>query len=157
MGSIQSYVQTQARNVQSEFIEGQTKQSDAMRSTQVAMQIAMARDQVQWGCGLFSILVAGAASETVKNKALPPVYIPPLVLGGFILSYLGDMAYGNKLTRVRQEAEHILAEERTRLVPPSSMPARKLWTKEADEVFASGIPRVGKLWPMDWTFKKPPK
>ncbi len=157
MGSIQSFVQAQAKQVQSDFVDGQIKQGDAMRSTQLAMQIAMARDQVQWGCGLFSLLVVGAAADTIKRKALPPMYIPPLVVGGFVLSYIGDMAYGSKLTRVRQEAEHILVEERTRLVPPSSMPARKLWTKEADEVTASGIHRVGKLWPTAWQLTRPPK
>ena len=156
MGSVQSYVENQAKRAHSEFVEGQIKQGDDVRSTQVANQIAIARDQLQWGCGLYSFLVAGAAAQKIKHKILPPTFIPPLVVGGFILSYLGDMAYGNKLTRVRHEAEHILAEERARLVPPCNMPAFKLWTNEAEEVVASGIPRVGKIWSTEWWLRKPP-
>jgi len=132
----------------------QMQQGDAMRSTQMAMQIAIARDQLQWGAGFYSILVLAAAGATHKQKAFPKMMGAPLLVLGTILAYNYDFAYGTKLIRVRQEAEHILENERHRLVPPKTMPTRKFWEKEAEHIQAIGpIPRVGEIWPFASHFK----
>ena len=76
------------------------------------------------------------------------MFAPPVLIGGFLLSYLYDFAYGTKLIRIRKEAEHILENERTLLIPPKSMPSRKFWEKEASVIAQGGtIKRVGEKWP----------
>eukprot|EP00292_Cryptomonas_paramecium_P014746 CAMPEP_0113673958 /NCGR_PEP_ID=MMETSP0038_2-20120614/7140_1 /TAXON_ID=2898 /ORGANISM="Cryptomonas paramecium" /LENGTH=141 /DNA_ID=CAMNT_0000590461 /DNA_START=87 /DNA_END=512 /DNA_ORIENTATION=+ /assembly_acc=CAM_ASM_000170 len=136
-------------------MDAQMKQADSMRSVQAAMQIAVVRDQLQWGCGLYSLILCGATANLIKHRSLPPFIAGPLVLGGFGLSYLADMAYGTKMIRIRQEAEHILANEKVRLVPPASAPFRRFWEIEAAEVSTKEIPRVGALWPSNWFPKSP--
>jgi hypothetical protein len=96
-----------------------------MRQTQLAVQLAMARDQLQWGLGLYALVGTGALVAAVKNRSLPHLLAPPLLIGGFVLSYMYDMAYGSKMLRVRNEAEHIFLHERQRLIPPSFAPFAK--------------------------------
>jgi len=60
-----------------------------------------------WGTGLYSIVVLAATQQAVATKQVPKLFVPPLVIGGFVLSYMADMAYGTKMVRVRNEAEVI--------------------------------------------------
>jgi len=69
----------------------------------VALQIAMVRDQIMWGAGLYTLLAAAAAANWARTKQPPKMFVPPLVVGGFVLSYMCDMAYGNKMLRVANE------------------------------------------------------
>ena len=81
--------------------------------------------------------------------------VPPLAILTFVLSYQYDFAYGTKLIRVRQEAEHILEHEREYLIPPKTMPSRKLWEKEAAVIPPGGpVKRVGEHWPFYSHFSK---
>ena len=67
-------------------------------------------------------------------------------LGGFGLANMADMAYGNKLTRVVKEAEHIMENERGRFIPPKQAPFEKRYG-EADRALASDATAVGTYWP----------
>ena len=123
--------------VKAQVMETQLQMGDMQRQTQVAMQVAFARDQFAWGSALYALVLLGAGAAAARGK-FHPATAAPVVLGGFALAYVGDMAYGNKLIRVRQEAEHIVQSERTLLVPPKHHPARKNWTKEAALLDAPG-------------------
>ena len=142
-------LERRADAVKTQFQDAQMRQGDAMRAAQTAMQIAFARDQLAWGCGLYSLVALGATAATAHAGAFPKVALVPLVVGGFALAYIGDTAYGTKLVRVRHEAEHILANERELLVPPNAMPSRKLWEAEAARLAArpgGPIGRVSDRW-----------
>lgn len=64
-------------------------------------------------CSLF----AGLSVAKLAGRPVPSVAVVPVVVGGFLLGNMADMAYGNKLARVTKEAEHILENERVRFVP----------------------------------------
>lgn len=122
------------------------------REIEMALAIAKIRDRVQWGCGLYSFLFLGATTYFVKHKDLPKPLIPPLVVGGFALLFFGDMAYGNKLRRVANEAEHILKYERDLLIPPPSTPLYKFYEEDVkkipeDEKKKVLENRVSTVWP----------
>jgi DhnA family fructose-bisphosphate aldolase class Ia len=70
----------------------------------------------------------------------------PVVMGAFGLSNLYDMAYGTKLTRVVKEAEHIMANERHRFVPPKQAPFNRFYTK-AEKAAVADIKAVGEHIP----------
>jgi len=141
-------LQHRVDDVKRQVQEMQMKQGDMQRQTQVALQVAFARDQFLWGSGLYALVVLGAGARAARGQFHPGLAVP-LVLGAFALGYVGDMAYGTKLIRVRQEAEHILEHERTLLVPPKTMPARKNWATEVALIDArpGGNPgRVSDKW-----------
>lgn len=83
----------------------------------------------QWYGGLYSALLTGITVAKLGGKKVPGAAGIPVVVGGFMLCNMADLAYGNKLQRVIKEAEHIMAEERPRLVSRHSNafePAPKL-------------------------------
>ena len=142
-------IQKRVDDVKTQVQEMQMKQGDTMRSAQLAMQVAFARDQFMWGSALYGVVVLAAAGATARTGKFPGPMSVPLVLGAFGLGYIGDLAYGDKLIRVRQEAEHILEHERQYLVPISVMPARKNWTAEANLIAnrqGGGPGRISDKW-----------
>lgn len=52
-------------------------QMKASMEVQKAIQIAKARDTLQWGCGLYSVVVLGTCAATLKNRRFPGVVCPP--------------------------------------------------------------------------------
>lgn len=121
-------------NRQVDFLmDKQMQQGDTMRSSQMAIQIAMNRDIFQWGSVFYGVLCTGVAAATLERKAFPRLALPPLLIGGGVLAFIYDGAYGTKMARVRLEAEHILKEERERLIPLATMPHTKFWQKEIEQ------------------------
>jgi hypothetical protein len=145
---IEDIVKEKGEKIKNTILDVQYQQADLMRQTQASMNIAMAREQFLWGSALYSLLVVGITGEAIKHKSVPRIAIPPLLMGGFVLTWLGDIAYGNKMVRVRHEAEFIQQFERNRLVPPSSMPVRKFWTEEAK--LTENIGRISDKPPFSW-------
>lgn len=86
----------------------------------VATPLPQARDSLQWYSGLYTAGVTGACVAGIAGK-LPKAAAIPIVMGGFMLTNMADMAYGNKLMRVQKEAEVILAVRR-RMVPVRNTP-----------------------------------
>ena len=125
-----SWFQGKVKHVVEEVKENVLTQQNNMREAQMSMQIAFAREQLLWGSGLYSFLVFGLSMNYAHHRTFPKVAAIPLTIGGFMLSWIGDTAYGNKLTRVRKESEKIVEEEKWRLVPPKQMPTRKFYEKE---------------------------
>jgi hypothetical protein len=83
------------------------------------------------GGSLYGLLVTGAIARTLHDKKFPAIFAPPLVIGGFALAFLYDMAYGSKMIRVRNEAAWIYENERFRFIPPSFTPFAQFWEDEA--------------------------
>ena len=76
-----------------------------IRERQVAMQLARQRDMTHFMGAFYSIaapLMIQAARSGNRTAAAP---LLPLT---FVLAYNVDMAYGNKMPRIRAEAERIL-------------------------------------------------
>eukprot|EP00039_Didymoeca_costata_P001934 m.56366 g.56366 ORF g.56366 m.56366 type:complete len:136 (+) comp11033_c0_seq4:166-573(+) len=74
-----------------------------VRERQMAMQIASQRDFFHF----FAAFCTVAFPALIIKKFPAPIL--PL---SFVLAYQGDMAYGNKIERIRADAEDILQGER---------------------------------------------
>jgi len=83
----------------------------------------------------------------LAGRNVPPVVGVPIVAGGIILGNIADMAYGNKLLRVAKEAEHILENERARLVPMKQAPVSRFYSDEEKVAMFDQATAAGLLWP----------
>eukprot|EP00293_Proteomonas_sulcata_P019220 CAMPEP_0184314160 /NCGR_PEP_ID=MMETSP1049-20130417/71759_1 /TAXON_ID=77928 /ORGANISM="Proteomonas sulcata, Strain CCMP704" /LENGTH=117 /DNA_ID=CAMNT_0026631937 /DNA_START=39 /DNA_END=392 /DNA_ORIENTATION=+ len=99
-----------------------------------------------WFGSLYGTFLTGVTGAALRGKKLPEIVAVPLVLGGFGLINLADMAYGTKLTRVVKEAEHIMEHERYRFIPPKQAPFHKVYT-EAERKPHASVGAVGTYWP----------
>jgi len=80
-----------------------------VREMQMAVNIARSRDIFRWYASFAgTVAVLGTVAAIKTRKPLP--LIPTLPLG-WIAAFQWDMAYGNKLQRVRKEAGQILDEK----------------------------------------------
>jgi hypothetical protein len=52
-----------------------------------------------------------------------PATLAPLLPLTFVVGYMGDMAYGTKMNRIKSEAENILMFERDLIESPLGMPS----------------------------------
>ena len=87
----------------------------------------------------------GAAA--LSGRKVPPLAGVPVVVGGILLGNMADLAYGNKLVRVAKEAEHILENERARLVPMKQAPVRRFYSEEETAAMFDRATAAGLLWP----------
>lgn len=117
------------------------------REVQMAVNIAKARDTIQIFGSAWAFLVSGVAGAKIAGKTVPPIAAVPVVLGGLVLGNMADMAYGNKLARVSKEAEHILDNERARLVPMKQAPVARFYSAEEKALMFDQATSAGLLFP----------
>ena len=94
----------------------------------MSVNIAKARDTIQIFGTAYVTFVSGVTIAKLAGKKVPPVLGAPIVIGGLVLGNVFDMAYGNKLARVSKEAEHIMENERSRLVPMKQAPVARFYS-----------------------------
>ena len=124
------------------------------REIQMAINIARARDTIQIFGSIYLTFVGGISVAKILKK---PVVIPnivgiPIVIGGIMLGNLIDMAYGNKLARVNKEAQHILQNERERLVPFPQASFSKFYSINEYDVYYNPSTSVGDIFPSNVLF-----
>nr|CAD7570961.1 unnamed protein product [Timema californicum] len=102
-------------------VERQIQMQNQMRERMVSMQVARARELLYW-FGSFYILAALGMIAGFRRTRKPGVLAPLLPLS-FIGGYQADMAYGNKLHRIRGEAENIMQFEMDLLELPCGLPS----------------------------------
>ncbi|KAK6624444.1 hypothetical protein RUM43_004214 [Polyplax serrata] len=92
-----------------------------MREREAALRIARDRELVLWlgAFYLVSVPTLFIAWRRTGNSSLLVPFIP----FSFILAYQMDKAYGNKLDRIRQEAEMIMQFEPEMLEFPCGLPS----------------------------------
>mmetsp|Transcript_28850 Transcript_28850/g.40232 ORF Transcript_28850/g.40232 Transcript_28850/m.40232 type:complete len:154 (-) Transcript_28850:137-598(-) len=119
-----------------------------------SVNIARARDSLQWYGGLYAAFITGVTTAKIAGKSIPPVVAAPIVMGGFMLSNMADMAYGTKLQRIVKEAEYMLEHERGRFPPPKQAIFADKYTAEEQAVYAN-IGAVSTYWPgfLPWARK----
>lgn len=101
-------------------VERQIQMQNQMRERMTAMQIARARELLYW-FGSFYVLAALGMIAGFRRTKKPGVLIPMLPLT-YIVAYQADLAYGNKLHRMRLEAENIMQFETDLLELPCGLP-----------------------------------
>ncbi|XP_071119202.1 plasminogen receptor (KT)-like isoform X2 [Haliotis cracherodii] len=82
-------------------MERQIQMQNQMRERMMAMQIARARDIFVWFGSFYTLASLGMIAGFSKQRK-PTVLIPALPLT-FLLAYQYDMAYGNKMERMREQ------------------------------------------------------
>ena len=117
------------------------------REIQLSINLAKARDNFMIFGSAWLTLVTGAGVAHVMGRPVPPVVGAPIVVGGLLLGNLADLAYGNKLNRVVNEAEYILYHERGRLVPPQQAAFFKFYTDAERALYYDTARPVGVLYP----------
>ena len=80
----------------------------------------------------------------------------PIIIGGLVLGNIADMAYGNKLSRVSKEAEHIIENERARLVPMKQAPVSRFYSEEEKAAMFDEATAAGLVWPSKYISRSVP-
>lgn len=125
------------------------------REVQMAVNIARARDTLSIFGSAWLILVSGTGIALAMKRPVPPFIGLPIVIGGLALGNIADMAYGNKLNRVVNEAEYIMEFERGRFVPPKQAAFSKFYTEEERKEFYNDSTPVGDIFPNRVIFPRP--
>eukprot|EP00656_Telonema_subtile_P008675 TRINITY_DN14050_c0_g1_i2.p2 TRINITY_DN14050_c0_g1~~TRINITY_DN14050_c0_g1_i2.p2 ORF type:complete len:159 (-),score=30.50 TRINITY_DN14050_c0_g1_i2:177-653(-) len=143
---ITSSIEQKASNVQAQIKDQVQTQMCLQREIQLSVSMAQARDFLMWYGGLYTVVVSGITVAVLAKKPVPKLAAIPVVMGGFALTNVADMAYGSKLQRVVKEAEHIMQHERAILVPPKQAPFHGKYT-EAERAAYRGTGAVSSYWP----------
>eukprot|EP00490_Sorites_sp_Unknown_P024653 CAMPEP_0114661302 /NCGR_PEP_ID=MMETSP0191-20121206/22173_1 /TAXON_ID=126664 /ORGANISM="Sorites sp." /LENGTH=153 /DNA_ID=CAMNT_0001893311 /DNA_START=84 /DNA_END=545 /DNA_ORIENTATION=+ len=146
MGALASIGENMAKNMKQTMkengdmmVENQKKVAMQRREMMMATNIAFARDQFKF-LSAFTGTVGTLGIIAFAKKRNPAGLIPLLPLS-FLLAYQYDMCYGNKMLRVRDEANKILASEWKKgddnmFIPPSN---NLLITREQYDKFMERI------------------
>ncbi|XP_041358651.1 plasminogen receptor (KT)-like [Gigantopelta aegis] len=100
------------------LLERQIQMQNQMREKMMAMQMGRARDMFMW----FSSFYAVTAVLCIIGARHRRGAVIPLLPLTFILGYQYDLAYGNKMMRIRAEADRILDDEALMLEMPHGLP-----------------------------------
>jgi len=98
----------------------QLQMQNAMRERQMSMQLAGAREMFYWLASFYGIATVAMFAGFRKSKS--PAALAPFLPLTFIVAYQADYVYGTKMSRIRDEAENIMKEERSFLELPNGMP-----------------------------------
>uniref|UniRef100_A0A2A4IZV3 Plasminogen receptor (KT) n=1 Tax=Heliothis virescens TaxID=7102 RepID=A0A2A4IZV3_HELVI len=101
-------------------MERQIQLQYQMQERQMAMQIARSRDTCLWFTTFYVTAAAGLFTGFRRTKR--PYLLVPMIPLTFVTLYYWDLAYGNKVHRIRMEAEHIMTHEADYLEWPCGLP-----------------------------------
>eukprot|EP01133_Synstelium_polycarpum_P001347 gene1347-1541_t len=83
----------------------QIRLQDRMMKKQIAFQVAMTRERTYWFAGATGLVAFAALAQTLKNKAVPKMAMPPLAVLTLATAYQWDLGFNNKMNRVRDMAK----------------------------------------------------
>jgi hypothetical protein len=69
-----------------------------MRERMMAMQIARARELFYWFGSFYALTLVAGVAAIMRGNHKPVIPLVPLT---FVLGYQADLAYGNKIHRIR--------------------------------------------------------
>ncbi|XP_072948284.1 plasminogen receptor (KT) [Epargyreus clarus] len=101
-------------------MERQIQLQYQMAERQKALAIARSRDIFLWFTAFYVTSATGLLTGFRRTKR--PYLLVPLIPLTFVDLYYWDLAYGNKLHRIRMEAEHIMTHEADMLEMPCGLP-----------------------------------
>ncbi|XP_075985631.1 plasminogen receptor (KT) isoform X2 [Anticarsia gemmatalis] len=101
-------------------MERQIQLQYQLQERQMALQIAKSRDTCLWLTAFSVTAVAGLFTGFRRTKRA--YLLMPLIPLTYVTLYYWDMAYGNKVHRIRMEAEHIMTHEAESLEWPCGLP-----------------------------------
>jgi Uncharacterised conserved protein (DUF2368) len=147
MGLTQSKIEQRRAEIASVVETEIYRKLMVQRETQMAINIAKARDNIQVFGSIWLTYATTLTLATIAKRPVPSFAAVPLVIGGIALGNMADMAYGNKLARVNKEASYILENERARFVPFPQAPFSRFYTVEERAVLYDKATASGDLQP----------
>lgn len=119
------------KETQRENMERQMAMQQLMQQRQMAMQLARTREMFYWVASFAGtvglVLVAGAM------KTGNPRLLGPLLPLGFGVGYQYDLVVGNKLKRIRDDAEFLIREQNSSTTGQLRLPNGPLTFDEVEE------------------------
>ncbi|XP_061723745.1 plasminogen receptor (KT) isoform X1 [Cydia pomonella] len=109
-------------------MERQIQLQYQMQERQMALQIAKNRDTCLWMTTFYITAATGLFTghrrySIIFRRTKRPYLLMPLIPLTFVTLYYWDLAYGNKVHRIRMEAEHIMTHEAESLEWPCGLPS----------------------------------
>ncbi|XP_064477518.1 plasminogen receptor (KT)-like [Ornithodoros turicata] len=101
-------------------IERQIYMRYLMHQRMLALKIANARELFLWLTAFYTVSSVGLLVGYQRTKTVK--MLVPMVPLTFLVAYQGDLAYGSKLSRIKDEAENIMDFEAELLELPHQVP-----------------------------------
>ncbi|XP_034826172.1 plasminogen receptor (KT) [Maniola hyperantus] len=108
------------QNLNEIAMERQIQMRHQMAERQKAIEIAKSRDLFLWTTAFSFAAATGLFTGFRRTKRA--YFLFPLLPLTFLNLYYLDLAYGNKVHRIRMEAEHIMTHESDMLELPCGLP-----------------------------------
>eukprot|EP01135_Chromosphaera_perkinsii_P012011 Nk52_evm19s2568 gene=Nk52_evmTU19s2568 len=101
-----------------EMLEMQRQMILKQRETQMAIELARAKDHLEWTKYFSYSVLIFCATAFAKTKRV--MILTPLLPLSFANAYQYDLVYGDKLDRVRRDAEMFIREQPERFLLPDN-------------------------------------
>lgn len=102
------------------MLQRQIQMQNLMRERQMAMQLARAREMFNWWASFYGLAGLGMIVGFAKKRN--PAVLAPLLPLTFVVGYQYDLALGNKMQRIKAEADNVLEKEMSMLDLPGGIP-----------------------------------
>ncbi|KAJ3105525.1 tRNA-splicing endonuclease subunit sen54 [Phlyctochytrium planicorne] len=113
------------------------RQGKMQRDMQMAIQIAMTKDRVYWMLGFAGAMgTVGLVRKTMKASPVMPLPLIPGLIFTTVVLYQADMVWGNKMNRIKDEADLIRSDSRFWFNQPMKLPPsmKPVYRKAMDEL-----------------------
>ena len=109
---------------QQKMLAAQREMALKQRETQLAMELARAKDRFHFYCGFYASIWVFGSLGAMKFKNPAPL-VGPLIPTTWAFAFQYDLVYGDKLVRINAEAERMLRDDSKetgwrKLAPPPS-------------------------------------
>ncbi|KAF2072566.1 hypothetical protein CYY_006115 [Polysphondylium violaceum] len=101
----QKALQTEMVSLQ---LKNQIQMQDRMMKKQIALNMALTKERTYWFGGVTGVLYLGLLGSIVRGKRdISKLVAAPTVLITLVTAYQWDLAFGNKINRVKKMADEI--------------------------------------------------
>ena len=119
MGNPASTMRATMEENQAKMMEMQRSMALKQRETQMALEIAKAKDRFQFYTGFYvTVMSVAFVGGIVRHNPLPFVAIGIPTTWAWYFQY--DLLHGNKMDRIMAETNRLLLEEPHRFAPPKA-------------------------------------
>lgn len=108
------------KETQDQMMARQIQMQNQMRERAMAMQLSGSREMFNWVGSFYGIATLAMLLGFSRSKN--PGVLAPILPLSFIVGYQWDWCYGNKIERIRADAEKILQEEHGKVSLPLGLP-----------------------------------
>jgi hypothetical protein len=119
MGNVSATMKSNMEQNSVRMVEFQRAMALKQRETQMALELARAKDRFHFFCGLYSTVFCAGLTAAFHLRNPAPL-IGPLIPLTWAFAFQYDLVYGNKLERIMAETNRLLIEEPERFAVPKT-------------------------------------